>query len=40
MATLETSGYTPIGYFVLPAESWLDHYYRPMQARFEAKRIA
>ncbi|MFZ9085987.1 MAG: class I SAM-dependent methyltransferase [Steroidobacteraceae bacterium] len=36
MATLETSGYTPIGYFVLPAESWLDHYYRPMQARFEA----
>lgn len=34
LATLETAGYTPIGYFPLPPSCWLDHYYRPMQARF------
>ena len=32
---LETHGYSPIGYFVLPDHCWLDQYYRPMQARFE-----
>jgi len=32
---LETHGYVPIGYFVLPERCWLDEYYRPMQARFE-----
>jgi SAM-dependent methyltransferase len=32
---LETHGYSPLGYFVLPEHCWLDHYYRPMQARFE-----
>jgi ubiquinone/menaquinone biosynthesis C-methylase UbiE len=31
---LEQHGYAPIGYFVLPQHCWLDHYYRPMQARF------
>jgi SAM-dependent methyltransferase len=36
LAVLERQGYSPIGYFVLPATSWLDHYYVPMQARFEA----
>jgi SAM-dependent methyltransferase len=34
LAVLEAAGYTPIGYFPLPATCWLDHYYRPMQARF------
>lgn len=33
---LEECGYTPVGYFVLPPPCWLDHYYRPMQARFDA----
>lgn len=33
---LETAGYTPIGYFPLPPECWLDNYYRPMQRRFAA----
>lgn len=33
---LEKHGYSPIGYFVLPEHCWLDEYYRPMQARFDA----
>ncbi|MCP9785775.1 class I SAM-dependent methyltransferase [Cyanobium sp. N5-Cardenillas] len=33
---LEQQGYTPISYFVLPQHCWLDHYYRPLQARFHA----
>ncbi len=32
---LEKNGYLPMGYFVLPEHSWLENYYRPMQARFE-----
>jgi ubiquinone/menaquinone biosynthesis C-methylase UbiE len=32
---LETHGYSPVAYFVLPEHCWLDHYYRPMQARFQ-----
>ncbi|MFW5827277.1 MAG: class I SAM-dependent methyltransferase [Alkalispirochaeta sp.] len=32
---LEAHGYSPVGYFALPEHCWLDHYYRPMQARFE-----
>jgi SAM-dependent methyltransferase len=31
---LEKSGYSPIGYFVLPAHCWLENYYLPMQDRF------
>ncbi|MEE4300146.1 MAG: class I SAM-dependent methyltransferase [Pseudomonadales bacterium] len=34
-ALLEQYGYVPIGYFVLPEHCWLEHYYRPMQARFD-----
>jgi len=33
---LEKHGYSPIGHFVLPEHCWLDEYYRPMQARFDA----
>jgi SAM-dependent methyltransferase len=29
---LEAEGFSPLGYFVLPKTSWLDHYYRPLQA--------
>lgn len=36
MAVLEASGYSPIGYFPLPETCWLDHYYRPLQGRFDA----
>jgi SAM-dependent methyltransferase len=32
---LEQHGYTPMGYFVLPQHCWLDHYYWPLQARFD-----
>ena len=35
IAQLEAAGYRPEGYFALPTEDWLDHYYRPMQARFD-----
>lgn len=35
-AVLEHLGYVPEGYFVLPPECWTDHYYSPMQDRFEA----
>ncbi|KKZ13803.1 MAG: methyltransferase type 11, partial [Candidatus Synechococcus spongiarum 142] len=34
MAILERLGFSPIGYFVLPENCWLDNYYRPMQERF------
>ena len=33
---LEESGYTLLGYFPLPKSNWLENYYRPMQARFDA----
>jgi SAM-dependent methyltransferase len=36
MAMLERNGYTPLGYFVLPEQCWLDAYYLPMQKRFAA----
>jgi len=36
LAVLESNGYAPLGYFVLPEHCWLDAYYRPMQQRFEA----
>lgn len=31
---LEESGYTPVGYFVLPEYCWLDNYYEPMRSSF------
>jgi SAM-dependent methyltransferase len=34
IAALEQHGYSPIGYFVLPEQCWLENYYRPMQQRF------
>ena len=33
---LENSGFSPLGYFVLPEHCWLDNYYRPMQRSFSA----
>lgn len=36
LAQLERAGYAPIGYFTLPEHCWLDNYYRPLQAGFEA----
>ena len=32
---LEKSGYSPIGFFVLPERCWLENYYRPMQNSFK-----
>lgn len=32
---LENNGYTLVGYFYLNQESWIDNYYKPMEARFE-----
>ena len=32
---LEKSGYSPIGYFVLPEHCWIDNYYRPLQDGFK-----
>jgi len=34
IALLEKHGYTPVGYFPLPEESWLATYYRPLEQRF------
>jgi SAM-dependent methyltransferase len=34
IAILERLGFSPLGYFPLPAYCWLDNYYRPMQQRF------
>jgi SAM-dependent methyltransferase len=35
LAVLESCGYSPLGYFPLPESCWHDHYYRPLQNRFE-----
>lgn len=35
MRVLEQHGYSPVGYFVLPEHCWLDHYYRPLEQRFQ-----
>lgn len=32
---LENHGYSPIGYFTLPEHCWMEHYYRPLEDRFE-----
>ncbi len=32
---LEDYGYTPIGYFALPADCWLEEYYVPLAAGFD-----
>ena len=33
---LETSGYSVVGYFYLSENSWIEHYYKPIQSRFES----
>ncbi|MXX66893.1 MAG: methyltransferase domain-containing protein [Chloroflexi bacterium] len=33
VAQIEASGYEVTGYFPLPKDCWLDHYYRPLQQR-------
>lgn len=35
ISVLERSGYSPIGFFVLPEYCWIDNYYKPMQESFE-----
>ncbi len=34
MATLENHGFSPLAYFVLPEQCWLENYYRPLERRF------
>ena len=36
MRTLEDAGYAPIGFFFIPASSWLAHYYAPLEAGADA----
>lgn len=36
IAVLESHGYKLLGYFPLNAACWLENYYRPLQARFDA----
>ena len=31
---LEQNGYSPIGYFILPENCWLDNYYLPLKNGF------
>jgi len=33
---LESNGYSLVGYFYLSQDSWIETYYKPMQARFES----
>ncbi len=33
--TLEQNGYQPTGHFILPVACWTDHYYAPVQSRFD-----
>lgn len=32
---LESNGYTLVGYFYLSQKSWIENYYKPIEARFE-----
>lgn len=32
---LEENGFSPVGYFYLPENSWIDKYYKPMEDRFD-----
>ena len=36
IAILENCGYSPLGYFTLSAECWLENYYHPLQENFDA----
>ncbi|MCK5367871.1 MAG: class I SAM-dependent methyltransferase, partial [Cyclobacteriaceae bacterium] len=33
---LEENGYSPVGYFILSQNSWIDNYYKPIEKRFSA----
>ena len=33
IALLEQQGYSPVAYFVLPTQCWLENYYRPLDAQ-------
>ena len=33
---LEENGYSPVGYFILTQNSWIDNYYKPIEKRFSA----
>ena len=33
---LEDNGYSPIGYFILSQNSWIDNFYKPLEKRFSA----
>ncbi|MBN2662431.1 MAG: class I SAM-dependent methyltransferase [Bacteroidales bacterium] len=35
MKILEDNGYTIVGYFYLAQDSWIENYYKPMEARFQ-----
>ena len=36
IAVLENCGYSPVGYFTLSQECWLNNYYRPLEESFDA----
>ena len=36
MTAIELAGYQPVAYFLLPDYCWMDHYYNPLQNRFDA----
>jgi SAM-dependent methyltransferase len=38
LAAIEACGYETVGHFTLPASSWWDEYYRPLEARVSAFR--
>lgn len=38
LATIERSGFAPVGHFTLPDEAWWDDFYTPMQRRIEELR--
>ena len=32
---LEENGFSPVGYFILHQDSWIENYYKPMEKRFD-----
>lgn len=39
LSVLERNGYTPLGYFPLPKECWMENYYHPVRRKLNSMRV-
>jgi hypothetical protein len=35
LAIIESCGYAPLGFFLLPVACWMEHYYQPLLSRLD-----